>query len=252
MHDRPASTTRHENALLVLGMHRSGTSLLTGTLEELGLHLGEVRVQSPYNRKGNRESLVIQRFHEQLLTNNGASWRKPPDGQCRWDEEMTAAGRKILTGLYRPDQPWGFKDPRSIFALEGWQSLLERPRLVAMVRPRAQVARSLSLRGPVSIPEQHGKALWTRYNRELLRLVERDQVPVLPFPGGQRERTQYFDGLRSLCQRWKLEHPDAATFYDEALIHHREPEAPDDDDGLYESLLAAGKVHTAAARTSVG
>lgn len=43
------------NAALVLGMHRSGTRSLAGSLQERGLRLGKVFTSNPYNRKGNRE-----------------------------------------------------------------------------------------------------------------------------------------------------------------------------------------------------
>lgn len=33
---------KHKPSLIVFGMHRSGTSCLTGTLEEAGVYLGEV------------------------------------------------------------------------------------------------------------------------------------------------------------------------------------------------------------------
>ena len=42
--------------IVILGMHRSGTSCLAGCLEELGLHLGTVITSAPHNKKGNREN----------------------------------------------------------------------------------------------------------------------------------------------------------------------------------------------------
>ena len=46
--------------VIVLGMHRSGTSLLTGSLEAAGLHLGEVNNAARYNPKGNKENESIR------------------------------------------------------------------------------------------------------------------------------------------------------------------------------------------------
>ena len=41
--------------VLVLGMHRSGTSCLAGSLQQAGLELGDVFTSNPFNKKGNRE-----------------------------------------------------------------------------------------------------------------------------------------------------------------------------------------------------
>lgn len=233
---------RYGNALLVLGMHRSGTSLLTGTLEQLGVHLGTVRVQSPYNRKGNRERLDVQRFHNRLLEKNSASWHAPPQGQCRWDESDRAEVRALLAGLARPDRPWGFKDPRTIFTVHGWMELLEAPRMVAIVRPCEAVARSLSLRGAASLEPAHGRALWLAYNRELLRLVRRYRIPVLPFPDTEKRFGQFSSLLAGLCSDWGLESPERSDFYEPALVHHGDTPLADDEeaDGLLRALLGEG------------
>jgi len=42
--------------ILILGMHRSGTSCLAGCLEEAGLYLGDVNLKAGFNKKGNREN----------------------------------------------------------------------------------------------------------------------------------------------------------------------------------------------------
>jgi len=44
--------------MLILGMHRSGTSCLAGCLQAAGLISGEVNIQAMYNAKGNRENLA--------------------------------------------------------------------------------------------------------------------------------------------------------------------------------------------------
>ena len=42
-------------AVVILGMHRSGTSCLTGSLQDKGLYLGQVSQRGTFNKKGNRE-----------------------------------------------------------------------------------------------------------------------------------------------------------------------------------------------------
>jgi len=62
----------------VLGMHRSGTSWLAGSLQDLGLEMGEVSTRDPHNLKGNRESPVLMEIHDGVLVDSGGSWKRPP------------------------------------------------------------------------------------------------------------------------------------------------------------------------------
>src|SRR5205085_1596864 len=86
-------------AVCVLGMHRSGTSCLAGTLEEAGLYLGEVIRKSPFNPKGNRENPLIMALHEELLSANSGSWDDPPR-EVVWSDEQRRARDEII-GSYR-------------------------------------------------------------------------------------------------------------------------------------------------------
>ena len=85
--------------VVILGMHRSGTSLLAGSLEAAGLNLGEVKKASPYNRMGNKENASIRSLNNALHKKSGAAWRRPPAGQIRWhpdDEERGEVARRAL------------------------------------------------------------------------------------------------------------------------------------------------------------
>ena len=67
-----------QRSVVILGMHRSGTSVLAGSLQEAGLVLGDVVTQAPHNKKGNRENRAIMFMQEDLLQSNGGSWDNPP------------------------------------------------------------------------------------------------------------------------------------------------------------------------------
>ena len=62
-------------AVLVLGMHRSGTSALTRILNLLGVDLGsKLMPASPENEAGYWEHAEIVRIHDELLGELGTSW----------------------------------------------------------------------------------------------------------------------------------------------------------------------------------
>lgn len=165
-------------ATMVVGMHRSGTSFLTGTLQQYGLELGEHSTWNPHNTRGNRENKHIMQFHEALLAARGRAWNDPPEGTVTWTGAERAQARAIVDG-YAGAAHWGFKDPRSLLFVEEWLALLPRPGLVGIFRHPLAVARSLKTRGFSSIED--AVALWQHYNRRLLELHRRRPFAVFSF-----------------------------------------------------------------------
>ena len=106
----------------ILGMHRSGTSCLTGSLQEAGLFLGEHHTWNKHNEKGNRENQSIVDLHDEILAANGGAWDSPPQGDVAWSDAHIQRARELL-GEYGEEPVFGFKDPRALLALEGWKSL---------------------------------------------------------------------------------------------------------------------------------
>ena len=120
----PSAPSAPPPCVIVLGMHRSGTSLLTGSLEAAGLNLGDVNHAAPFNRKGNKENESIRSFHNELLAKNDASWDRPPKRQIRWERPDEERARSLVEPYVRSARTWGFKDPRTIWMVEGWLRLL--------------------------------------------------------------------------------------------------------------------------------
>ena len=112
-----------ERVICILGMHRSGTSCLMGSLQKAGLYLGKVSTWDLHNKQGNREHPDIFELHEDLLASNGGSWNNPPE-RVIWSEHHLDWGRRIIAGFSRSGN-WGFKDPRTLLTLDGWKSLLD-------------------------------------------------------------------------------------------------------------------------------
>lgn len=171
---RPAAGQR-PRIVVVLGMHRSGTSLLTGTLQKAGLELGKVVHSAPHNRKGNRESISIRTVHEDLLERAGGSWRQPLES-VRWSPVHQALRDPIIS-RFQGQPLWGVKDPRALFCLEGWLEVLPQMQLVGIVRHPESVVRSLQARN--GFPLVEGLDLWWRYNLRLQQWLDQHQAPLL-------------------------------------------------------------------------
>ncbi|WP_349556772.1 sulfotransferase [Marinobacter sp. NFXS9] len=163
----------------MLGMHRSGTSSLTGSLQQAGLVLGDVHTANPFNRKGNREHPELMALHESLLQANGGSWHNPP-GSVEWTEPFISQ-QEAFCRRFAGVESWGFKDPRALIALEGWLSLFPDAKLVGTVRHPLAVARSLHSRDPALNTLEGYMQLWATYNRRLLAYWRDRQFPLVDF-----------------------------------------------------------------------
>ena len=166
-----------QKVICILGMHRSGTSCLSGSLEAMGLNLGNVITWAPFNRKGNRENPRIMELHEDVLVANNGSWERPP-AAVQWSAEHRARRDKIIAE-YRNAESWGFKDPRTLFTLDGWTEVIEGMEYVGTFRHPGKVAESLYARNKGE--HGHWLNLWYLYNARLLALHDREQFPIIDF-----------------------------------------------------------------------
>lgn len=207
--------------ILILGMHRSGTSCLAGSLEEAGLYLGEVNTAAPHNAKGNRESRAIMDLQDDLLRANGGEWDAPPE-QVVWPPEHRARRDAIIAG-YPTDRIWGFKDPRTLLTLSGWLEALPSVRFVGTFRHPLAVAASLYARNQV--PVEKSLDLWVAYNRLLLDYQQRFEFPIVCFDWSPE---RYGQCLQALAPVLNLAVPaEGFAFFESAL---RRNVAPADDE----------------------
>jgi hypothetical protein len=160
----------------IAGMHRSGTSMVTKVLHEAGLYLGpaeDLHPPGPANPEGFWENRRFVRLNQQILGQLGAGWDYPPSLPVDWTMDRLAplrAEAEALLEHFTNREPWGWKDPRNCLTLPFWQSLLDRPRVVIVVRNPLEVAHSLRKRNGFS--PALGLALWHVHNQRLVDAVE--------------------------------------------------------------------------------
>ncbi|MET1080197.1 MAG: hypothetical protein ABWY06_19465 [Pseudomonas sp.] len=151
--------TLNDNGVLVLGMHRSGTSAVAACLERLGVVMGDALVPADkWNPKGYFEERRIVAFNNQLLDLQGVRWDSPlppaPALQAPWSGQAAPAAA-LLQELYAGTLAWGFKDPRLCLLAPFWQpvfaALQVRPRMLLVLRHPAEVADSLARRDGIAI-----------------------------------------------------------------------------------------------------
>lgn len=174
--------------IVVLGMHRSGTSALTGMLHSLGIHLGpEEDLKSPQkdNPQGFWENNTLVEFNDRLLNQANSSWFSPPhDANRSWEIEDFVAAKKeasiLLQKISCEETTWAWKDPRTCLTLPFWRQVFQVPPVVILVhRHPVEVAQSLQVRD--QFPLEVGLGLWEIYNRAALRNCEGLHVLVVRF-----------------------------------------------------------------------
>ena len=170
--------------VLVLGMHRSGTSALAGALGAMGFDVGpddDVMPADAGNPEGYFELLSVVRANDDLLAHFGGRWDSPPEFAPGWSEDDSAiefvdAARAALSELFENDH-FLLKDPRISILLPLWRRITnDSGCAVVIVRDPLEVAASLTRRN--GLPTLTGLALWAHYNRTMLRDLHGARVHV--------------------------------------------------------------------------
>lgn len=219
--------------LMVVGMHRSGTSFLTGSLQQAGLELGKHSTWNPHNLKGNRENGDIVAFHDALLAARGYAWDNPPTEAVNWSETEFASARALIDS-YQGVPCWGFKDPRALLVVDGWRELLPQMRFVGIFRHPSAVADSLHARG--GMPREQALGLWQAYNLRLLNLHRTQAFPVLCF---DEDEYALHHKLDEIMRSFGLVPPQEERFFSSELKHHQgaEEQLPAELEATYRALL---------------
>jgi len=138
--------------ICTVGMHRSGTSVVSRLLNLLGVHLGtddSMMKAANDNPKGFWEHQPLVMINEEILGRFGGCWDAPPVFPPAWAEDpvledLRARAREILTDEFGSTPLWGFKDPRSSITLPFWQAVVGPMRYVICLRGPNAVVGSLA------------------------------------------------------------------------------------------------------------
>jgi len=213
-------------ALLVLGMHRSGTSLLTGLIANAGVSIGRtVMAPAEDNPRGFFENQRIVDFNERAMNAldlGWASWESLPEN---WLSSLPASlleeAGKILDDEFGDVGLICIKDPRICRLLPFWFQVLSSRDFEAFcvltTRSLDEVSASLQTRDGMG--RAQAEALWLRYNLDAMNAasgapgfhVSYDEV--LAEPGAALTRVSNLLGE-------ELEFADQ-SFADSGLRHHQ-------------------------------
>jgi hypothetical protein len=156
---------RASSPLIVVGMHRSGTSLTARILHSLGVDMGHDA------NTAHHESLGFVMRNRLLLSATKAEWDQPQPFLDALDDphwrrtlalllaQTIEAPRSWLLGLHEPPtgttgKDWGWKDPRNSLTWPLWLELYPSARFVRVQRNRSDVVASLVARSRDNLRRQ--------------------------------------------------------------------------------------------------
>jgi len=222
-------------AILVLGMHRSGTSALTWLLGQLGAALPKDAIApSGDNARGYWESQALVAADDQLLRVVRSSWfdPRPLDFSRLSADGLRSRKRRIREAI---EAGWGeapvlaIKDPRQCRCVPVIADVLGEmaidPRALLMLRSPAEIARSLASRDGTTPAYAH--LLWLRHMIDAERTTRGMMRAVVDYDGMLDDWRGTAARLAPLIGRgnWQPNAEKVAeieTFLDPGLRHHRE------------------------------
>ena len=246
--------------VIVLGMHRSGTSLCASLLHAAGIDMlgREQPLPTEGNRKGHFERWGLVAAHRRMLERFGQGYASLGALPPLWWKDPELAGLigeiEAVVAANRGRGRWGLKDPRAMRLFRVWRELLDRLglayRLVLCLRRPWHVARSLNRRDGMSL--EAGLALWLRYHTDFLTAHADLSWLVADYDAWFAAPAPLLDRLLAYCALDPA--PDAAARQDliartvaPDLRHSSGPEAgPPALAALYEAIRATCQTHPQA------
>lgn len=175
---------RIENVYIVLGMHKSGTTLVSRLLMDAGVHMGEFDLSKDYDF-GNQLEREETRLLNKKLLDCGDVFSLEVQSPLKtniFSEEDLKEGKELAADIQNNYPVWGFKDPRTCLTYTYWEKVLPVHRLIMVYRHPAEVISHYFRRrfSPTAIPKiSRALRCWTRYNQHMLDVLKRREDALL-------------------------------------------------------------------------
>ncbi|MDX2110394.1 MAG: sulfotransferase [Verrucomicrobiota bacterium] len=221
-------TDTRSQPLFILGMHRSGTSMLARLLQDAGVFIGEHLIGAEVgNQRGHFEDRDIYEFHCAALSRKrDKDWRFFDDGTLglehfdyvATDDELSRA-KQLIEGRRRQGW-WGWKEPRTCLFLDFWTSLIPDARSIVIYRHPLEVHLSHLRRGvnlDLALKPQQALHAYTLYNKKLLSSIATNPSRFLVFNanGGFAQRDLLNQHLSSFLEITQEQVARAGDFHAE-------------------------------------
>ncbi|MEW6108846.1 MAG: sulfotransferase domain-containing protein [Nitrospirota bacterium] len=218
----------------VLGMHRSGTSLIARIINMLGVYLGEsdeLLGHAYDNQAGFWEYKKFIKINDDILDYFGGKWDSPPEFPSNWERhaaiiELAKDTKKFIGQRFGKFDTWGWKDPRTSLTKPFWHMILPAMRYIICLRNPLDVASSLGKREEFSFEKSIN--LWLIYLSSVLEHVKNSNFFIISYEdlmeNWQQEvqRLSYFLGKNKQFENSAIQN-EIGEFIDKKLQHNFTP-----------------------------
>ena len=204
---KPKKEFQHSRAAIVMGMHRSGTSMLTRSIKSLGVSVGRedaLMITLPdQNATGFWEIQQLTDLNDALLKRMGGIWHTPPfvsfnSIQSADYKDLAAKASRSLARVYQTNQ-WVWKDPRNCVTFPFWKPLLpENLVFIYIYRNPLNVWKSLEKRDGFS--KQKAFGLWEIYNFAAMQNMARAPVFTMNYDRFLESPVQTLSQIRTFLE----------------------------------------------------
>ena len=157
--------------ILVMGMHRSGTSMVSRILNLMGCYYSsedQVMLPAEDNPKGFWERKDVMDLNNKILHDHQATWNDPYKlKDIKINSLLYSKDIKNIIYKLEPHRPWFIKDPRFCLTYKCWANELEHNLNIVVLRNPLAVSISLFNRNKISYLS--GLALWDFYTDRLIK-----------------------------------------------------------------------------------
>jgi len=174
--------------IIILGMHRSGTSTISGILHLNKIIMGTYQNFWPrpliQNPKGFYENYEFRKINDAILNNSGYDVEslKSEIPKIKLNDKIRRKMSKIIKEYCSKYSIWGWKDPRTCLTIMEWFKMIEdlnlenQVKIVFVSRRAISVARSLKKRNNLSL--DMGLSLWESYSSSALQFCKTVNIPI--------------------------------------------------------------------------
>jgi hypothetical protein len=248
-------------AVVILGMHRSGTSALGGALSRLGVDFGRhLTPPAKDNPMGYFEHPQIVALHDQLLRALGSRWDDDRPFPPGWATTQVATEiGSLLVELLKRDfgrvTLFGIKDPRMCRLVPFWfpifESLGVEPHFILIARHPWEVAESLARRDGLESSKSY--LLWLDHTLQAEMATRVCKRSLVSYEEMLNDPISVLDRLQAELQLPLLPPESVGAslreFLEPSLRHHRF--APKNTDFLPEAPSWALEVYEAISNGDV-
>jgi hypothetical protein len=163
---------------VVLGMHKSGTTLISQILDHSGINMGEHDTNVSYDDGNKYEREASLRLNEEILDCVGQeSIDILPDKMPELTDEHRTRMREIIASCNANYETWGFKDPRTCLVYPLWASELPEHKLIVIFRSYKESWGRYRFKSLRNAPRQLTRAwkylrAWTLNNSHIVQYLK--------------------------------------------------------------------------------